>query len=517
MDVDDPESIRRFIQNMRSPSTSSQNAVEEPADQLEDGEVKIASPPPESIDDFDVDNIGTPMTPVVEPPLDDDCTTPVFSSPECHPRPSPHYHGLMPPYNTPLAVPASPRPIANNDESTIQNPTAVGEALYEYMQNIDGVPLSESMWAPQNRTHGQSLLKGPRVPVNQDLTTVKVVEHNAAINDTFSRMSFKAADASTQTTWSPAKGASVRPPCIVNDTYSAKVSDSAPQSKASDDVSTASQRSAAPPKQRKQKKQDYALQREQPRTGKEQLRPNTGEIVKEVNSEVLSSKDTIAKNPAIAPAQSTALTFRSGTTEMTAVAGDGRQGNQPPAKQVATSLVPPHLRKRTPSSSSATMPGATQKTSSPSDNNAGPAQSVNPRAPIPSVSPKTSESKIKAGNTETLLKETPMNEIPIIEPFMKRSLADSTTQVPQKKRQSQFLSAPHHGAIATPNKEGGSPQEAGDIGTSKPADPSTAVITKKALEGKEELEDREKQIMFTTWGTPEARDRPGQYSPSYLT
>ena len=58
---------------------------------------------------------------------------------------------------------------------------------------MKGVPLSESIWAPKHLPHQQSLLKGPRTP-SRDLTPIKAVEPNPAINDTFTRMSFKAAD-----------------------------------------------------------------------------------------------------------------------------------------------------------------------------------------------------------------------------------------------------------------------------------------------------------------------------------
>ena len=110
-----------------------------------------------------------------------------FTSSESHPKPSPHVSGLKAPYNTPKNAPSSPRMMAMNTHNE-----EVGKALSEYVKNMDSRPLSESIWAPSSTHYKSSTLGGERSL--KFLTPVKAVEPNPAINDTFDRMSFKAAD-----------------------------------------------------------------------------------------------------------------------------------------------------------------------------------------------------------------------------------------------------------------------------------------------------------------------------------
>ena len=150
--VDDAETIRRFIAGMNSPvqSTSTATSPAEPS-------------------------VSTQQSGGTEP-----------ASPKIHPVTSPLLTGLQAPHNTPRTVPASPRtgPRQTHDED-------VGDALYNFVQGIQGLPLSESIWAPRSAKYQPSPLGGSP---SKSLTTVRAVEANPAINDSFARMSFKAAD-----------------------------------------------------------------------------------------------------------------------------------------------------------------------------------------------------------------------------------------------------------------------------------------------------------------------------------
>ena len=108
-------------------------------------------------------------------------------SPEAHPKPSPHLSGLQAPNNTPKTAASSPSLAAMNTHNE-----DVAEAFSEYMNTVNSRPLSESMWAPASARYKPSMLSGVRSI--RVLTPVKSVEPNPAINDTFDRMSFKAAD-----------------------------------------------------------------------------------------------------------------------------------------------------------------------------------------------------------------------------------------------------------------------------------------------------------------------------------
>ena len=108
-------------------------------------------------------------------------------SPEDFWKPSPSLAGLKAPHNTPKTAASSPRLTAGNTHNE-----DVAEALSDYVSTLDGRPLSDSMWAPGSAGYKSSKLSGRRSTSN--FSPVKFVEPNPAINDTFDRMSFKAAD-----------------------------------------------------------------------------------------------------------------------------------------------------------------------------------------------------------------------------------------------------------------------------------------------------------------------------------
>ncbi|CAD6570474.1 MAG: hypothetical protein ASARMPREDX12_003640 [Alectoria sarmentosa] len=110
-----------------------------------------------------------------------------LTSPEPHPKPSPHISGLTAPNNTPKTATSSPRLAASNTHNE-----DVSEAFSAYVNSMDGRPLSDSIWAPGSARYKPSVLSGYRS--TRLLTPIKTVELIPSINDTFDRMSFKAAD-----------------------------------------------------------------------------------------------------------------------------------------------------------------------------------------------------------------------------------------------------------------------------------------------------------------------------------
>ena len=101
---------------------------------------------------------------------------------------SPRMTGLVAPQNTPKTATSSPRLAADNTHNE-----DVAEAFSDYVNSMNnGRPLSDSMWAPASTRHKPSMLGGAHS--TKVLTPMKAVEPNPAINDTFNRMSFKAAD-----------------------------------------------------------------------------------------------------------------------------------------------------------------------------------------------------------------------------------------------------------------------------------------------------------------------------------
>ena len=186
--IDDADSIRRFIASMNNvnqntgtsgSSSSGQAPSERSLNTLTDNE-KVSDELGASLPDKSA-TVVTPLKPSGH--------TSIFEqSPESHP--SPQISGLQAPHNTPKTRPSSPRTAPKQTHCE-----DVNDAIFDYVQNVKGVPLSDSMWAPyKHGVYKPSLLSGPRSGA-RDLTPSKVVHVNPAINDSFARMSFKAADA----------------------------------------------------------------------------------------------------------------------------------------------------------------------------------------------------------------------------------------------------------------------------------------------------------------------------------
>ena len=193
--VDSAETINRFIAQMRSGSNTSTRAAVIP---------RQASPEsvPEQRDDAVFTNGGVSNRAAVNrtEPIDipisrsSHSTTPNRNSPASpghHATTSPHVSGLRPPQNTPKTNPASPRvsPGRSYDDELAD----VSHVISTIVGTLDTKPLSQSMWAPKSTEYHRSSLRAFST-VSRDLTPARVVEANPDINDSFTRMSFKAAD-----------------------------------------------------------------------------------------------------------------------------------------------------------------------------------------------------------------------------------------------------------------------------------------------------------------------------------
>ena len=190
MSLDDAESIRRFVSQIKGEPENSKlsttNTVaslptplkEQPTDQQSSA---LGSMSDKQLDQHKKSKVAKTSDTAVASEDNHRLT-----SPEAHPKPSPHVSGLKAPFNTPKTAASSPRLAAMNSHNE-----DVAEAFSEYVNTVDSRPLSESMWAPSAR-YRSSTLGGARS--SKVLTPVKAVEPNPAINDTFDRMSFKAAD-----------------------------------------------------------------------------------------------------------------------------------------------------------------------------------------------------------------------------------------------------------------------------------------------------------------------------------
>ena len=188
--VDDSESIQRFVSQMRTPGNSSYglNASSTSTPSRSPSEQRNGTAPsnsPEKTNGF-ADHVTQPVD-IPSPKESSHDSTPSRNSP-ASPITSPHARGIWAPNNTPKTNPASPfvGPAQTHDED-------VGYALADFVKTMEGKPLSQSMWAPKPGSYEHSLLSGARVR-SRDLTPTKVVDANPAINDSFARMSFKAAD-----------------------------------------------------------------------------------------------------------------------------------------------------------------------------------------------------------------------------------------------------------------------------------------------------------------------------------
>ncbi|KAF6224921.1 hypothetical protein HO133_010115 [Letharia lupina] len=185
MALDDAESLRRFISQMKGQPT--QHDQPDQPDQLANGH----GPSADTVAD------GKHISEGNKSQGEDAKTAPHArvaaqnhsdqTSPDPHPKPSPHISGLTAPYNTPKTAASSPRlPAVNNHNQD------VADAFSDYVNNMHGRPLSESMWAPPSARYKPSMPRG--APATKVLTSINAIEPNPAMNDTFHRMSFKAAD-----------------------------------------------------------------------------------------------------------------------------------------------------------------------------------------------------------------------------------------------------------------------------------------------------------------------------------
>ena len=197
--VDSAETISRFIAQMRS----GRNTLGGTA-----AITRQASPElvPEQRDDTvfangDVSNgAAVHRTEPIDIPVtrSSDSTTPNRNSPASpgqHATTSPHVSGLRPPQNTPKTNPASPRvsPGRSYDDELAD----VSHVVSTIVGTLDTKPLSQSIWAPKSGEYNRSSLSAFSTP-SRDLTPVRVVEANPAINDSFTRMSFKVADSDNE-------------------------------------------------------------------------------------------------------------------------------------------------------------------------------------------------------------------------------------------------------------------------------------------------------------------------------
>ncbi len=96
--------------------------------------------------------------------------------------PSPHISGIKPPQNTPKTAASTAIDTHNQ---------IVSAAFSDYVNSMNGRPLSESIWAPGS-TRKPSMLTGARSA--NVLTPVNAVQLDPAVNNTFDRMTSKAAD-----------------------------------------------------------------------------------------------------------------------------------------------------------------------------------------------------------------------------------------------------------------------------------------------------------------------------------
>lgn len=193
--VDSAETISRFIAQMRSGSNISSGAAVIP---------RQAAPEsvPEQLNDtvFTNGNFSGRAAVNRSEPTDipitrsSHSTTPNRNSPASpghQATTSPHFDGLRPPQNTPKTNPASPR--VSSGRSYDDELAEVSHVVSTIVGTLDTKPLSQSIWAPKSGEKHRSSLSTFSTP-SRDLTPVRVVEANPAINDIFTRMSFKAAD-----------------------------------------------------------------------------------------------------------------------------------------------------------------------------------------------------------------------------------------------------------------------------------------------------------------------------------
>ncbi|KAL9129023.1 MAG: hypothetical protein Q9217_002425 [Psora testacea] len=483
--LDDPENIGLFLSTMRSRSTSSQSAPQGPAAQAEGGRVQNPGSSAEPINGSH-GNDDAPRMPVHGSPQKAS-----FTSSEFKPRPSPCRQGLMPPHNTPQTGAISPLLLAKDDENLIQNPTAVGEALYDYVQSFNGVPLSESMWAPKNTPHRQSLLKGPRA-APRDLTPVKAVEPNPAINDIFTGMSFKVAHASTQTPWPTAVGGPAAGSSVIGSASSEKPFCSVAPIEVSNDVPTGSQRSAGVLEQNEQEKRERAGEL----TAREKLGKQDNKRMEWLGSERLPYTKPAKHDDDTNRILLTTATSVPAVTESTAIAGDVKQESHLPK------YVPPHLRHKVRTPLSVDVPNEDRKRWPSVQHRSGSLPPNDTRLPSTLASPETKDNPL---SSDLLSKRGPK----IQATGAKEGMApkDGSTGESREKKANKLFTTPHRTPMAK-FSEDVPLLEPASVGTSASTEPINVASTYNLPEVKVEVENREKQTTFTSWGAPELRDRP---------
>ena len=187
--VDSAETINRFIAQMQKSNNTSMGAAAAPTQESPESVPKQRNGT--SLTDEDVSNgaAGDRTAPIDIPKTrSSHSTTPNHNSPASpshHLMTSPPVSGVKPPQNTPKTNPASPRvtPARTYDDELAD----VSHVISTIVGTMDTKPLWQSMWAPSSRL-------GTFSTPSRDLTPVRVVEADPTINDSFTRMSFKAAD-----------------------------------------------------------------------------------------------------------------------------------------------------------------------------------------------------------------------------------------------------------------------------------------------------------------------------------
>ena len=193
--VDSAEAINRFIAQMRSGSNTSNGTAVIPRQAAPESVPEHLNHTVSTTRDLS-DRAGVNRSEPVEFPITrlSHSTTPNRSSPPSsghQATTSPDFDGLRAPQNTPKTNPPSPRvsPGRRNDDELAE----VSHVVSTIVGTLDTKPLSQSICAPGSGEYRRSSLGAFSTP-SRDLTPVSVVKANPAINDSFTRMSFKAAD-----------------------------------------------------------------------------------------------------------------------------------------------------------------------------------------------------------------------------------------------------------------------------------------------------------------------------------
>ena len=193
MSLDDPETIRRFISHIKGKPERS-NLTSPPSTQ-HNKTVNEHGPKHATSDNKHVDEdnkskgaVNSPHAHPASQKQDQDQDQDHWTSPETQPKPSPQISGLKAPHNTPKTATSSPRLLAANTHNE-----DIAETISDCVNTMHGrPPLSECIWAPGSARYKPSMLSEARS--SAVLTPIRAVEPNPAINDTFDRMSFKAAE-----------------------------------------------------------------------------------------------------------------------------------------------------------------------------------------------------------------------------------------------------------------------------------------------------------------------------------